>query len=243
MNPSRQGCPRGRDLTLAQPLAELRFNSGTKFTDMNDNVKSAARVLDILELLFRSEEPMALKDLVSILALPKSSAHALLRTLQSRGYVERDAADRYVLNESLRQSSGWIGGPEAHLAAVARPVMDQLRDDLDETVFLGVRAARGDVKVIAKSVSRAQIRYDSDDPASAAGLLHRDGQGSAGVLGQEVDRCLFDAHATARPHAANRDRPWQAAGDPRQGGGRRLCRSRGGIRARRIGDGGTGAGR
>ena len=65
---------------------------------MNDNVKSAARVLDILELLFRSEEPMALRDLVSILALPKSSAHALLRTLQSRGYVERDAADRYALN-------------------------------------------------------------------------------------------------------------------------------------------------
>ena len=57
---------------------------------MNDSVKSAARVLDILELLFRSEEPMALKDLVSILALPKSSAHALLRTLQSRGYVERE---------------------------------------------------------------------------------------------------------------------------------------------------------
>ncbi len=132
---------------------------------MNDTVKSAARVLDILELLSRSDEPMALKDLVSVLALPKSSAHALMRTLQSRGYVERDAADRYVLNESLRKSSGWIGGPEAHLATVARPVMDHLRDDLDETVFLGVRAARGDVKVIAKAVSRAQIRYDSDDPS------------------------------------------------------------------------------
>src|SRR5258708_32787950 len=77
---------------------------------MNDSVKSAARVLDILELLVRSEEPMALKDLVSILTLPKSSAHALLRTLQTRGYVERDAADRYALNESLRQSPDWIGG-------------------------------------------------------------------------------------------------------------------------------------
>src|SRR5262245_38015590 len=131
---------------------------------MNDNVKSAARLLDILELLFRSEEPIALKDLVSILALPKSSAHALLRTLQSRGYVERDAADRYALSASLRQSSGWIGGPEAHLTAVARPVRGRLRDDLDETVFLGARAARGDVKVLAKSVSRASIRYDSDDP-------------------------------------------------------------------------------
>lgn len=131
---------------------------------MNDTVKSAARVLDILELLSRSEEPLALKDLVSVLALPKSSAHALLQTLQSRGYVERDPADRYALNESLRQSSGWIGGPVAHLAAVARPVMERLRDDLEESVFLGVRAGRGDVKVIAKSVSRAQIRYDSVDP-------------------------------------------------------------------------------
>src|SRR5262249_13260817 len=135
-----------------------------KFTYMNGDVKSAARVLDILELLSRSGGPMALKDLVSILGLPKSSAHALLRTLQSRGYVERDAADRYALHESLRPSSGGIGGSDAHLAAVARPVMERLRDDLDETVFLGVRAARGDVKVIAKAVSRAPIRYDSDDP-------------------------------------------------------------------------------
>ena len=131
---------------------------------MNDNVKSAARVLDILELLARSAEPMALKDLVAVLALPKSSAHALLRTLQSRGYVERDAADRYALNQSMRQSAGWIGGPQAHLAAVARPVMEQLRDELEESVFLGVRSGRGDVKVIAKAVSRAAIRYDSDDP-------------------------------------------------------------------------------
>lgn len=132
--------------------------------DVNSNVKSASRVLDILELLARNEEPMALKDFVSLLDLPKSSAHALLRTLQSRGYVERDDADRYRLTESLRQAAGWIGGPEARLAAVAKPVMAQLRDELDETVFLGVRAAGGDVKVIAKSVSRASIRYDSDSP-------------------------------------------------------------------------------
>src|SRR5262249_51680507 len=151
-----------RSLTVAPPRRERDLISGTEFRSMN-SVKSAARVLDILELLFRSEEPMALKDIVAILALPKSSAHALMKTLQSRGYVERDA-DGYVLNEFLRQSPGWIGGPEAHLAAVARPVMEQLRDELDETVFLGVRAGRGDVKVIAKSVSRAQIRYDSDNP-------------------------------------------------------------------------------
>src|SRR5258708_24760938 len=151
-------------LDSPQPSSEFRFNSGTRFIYMNDSVKSAARVLDILELLFRSEEPMALKDLVSILALPKSSAHALLRTLQSRGYVERDPADRYALAESLRQSSGWIGGPQAHLAAVGRPMMDQVRDDLGEAVVLGVRPARGGVKVSTQSGRRAQTRYESDEP-------------------------------------------------------------------------------
>ena len=183
-------------------------------------MKSAARVLDILELLFRSEEPMALKDLVSILALPKSSAHALLRTLQSRGYVERDAADRYALNESLRQSSGWIGGPEAHLAAVARPVMDQLRDDLDETVFLGVRAARGDVKVLAKSVSRAQIRYDFDDP----GLRPAYCTGMGRILLAFWDKKSTDAYLMRTRLRAHTPRTVtdrrQAAHDLRQGGGR-----------------------
>jgi DNA-binding IclR family transcriptional regulator len=158
--------------------------------DVNTSVKSAARVLDILELMSRSEQPLALKDLVSILALPKSSAHALLQTLQARGYLERDAADRYALSESLRQSPGWIGGPEAHLAAVARPVMERLRDDLDESVFLGVRAARGDVKVIAKSVSRAQIRYDSGD----AGLRPAYCTGMGRVLLAFWDRKSTDAY-------------------------------------------------
>lgn len=165
---------------------------------MND-VKSAARVLDILELLSRSDEPMALKDLVSVLALPKSSAHALMRTLQSRGYVERDAADRYALNEQLRQSSGWIGGPEAHLATVARPVMDQLRDDLEESVFLGVRATRGDVKVIAKSVSRAQIRYDTTHP----GLRPAYCTGMGRILLAFWDKKSSDAYLARTPLSAH----------------------------------------
>jgi len=206
---------------------------------MNDNVKSAARVLDILELLARSDEPMALKDLVSVLALPKSSAHALLRTLQSRGYVERDAADRYALNEALRQSAGWIGGLQAHLAAVARPVMEQLRDELEESVFLGVREARGDVKVIAKAVSRAAIRYDSDDPGARTAYC----TGMGRVLLAFWDKKSTAAYlmqSPACPHAEDGDRCCQAARDPRQGGGGRLCRCRRGIRAGRLGHGGAG---
>ncbi len=208
---------------------------------MNDNVKSAARVLDILELLARSDEPMALKDLVSVLALPKSSAHALLRTLQSRGYVERDAADRYALNEALRQSTGWIGGPEAHLAAVARPVMEQLRDELEESVFLGVREGRGDVKVIAKAVSRAAdpLRFRRSRPAARpiapgwAGVLLAfwDKKSTAAYLMR--NRLRAHTPRTVTDRAKLRAILAKVAAD-----GPRRCRRR--IRARRLGDGGAG---
>lgn len=129
---------------------------------MNIEVKSAARVLELLELLARYAAPVALKDVVATLGIPKSSAHGLLQTLVARGYAERDSAERYALHESFQHTPGWAGGAEARLLAVAQPIMDQLRDEVGETVFLGVRGARGDVKALGKAASRASIRYDAD---------------------------------------------------------------------------------
>lgn len=131
------------------------------FMDMNNEVKSAGRVLDLIELLARCPAPLALKDVVASLAIPKSSAHGLLQTLVTRGYAERDATDRYALCAAFRKGP-WPGGNEAQLAAVAQPIMDELRDEIGETVFLGVRGPGGEVKPLAKAASKAPIRYDAD---------------------------------------------------------------------------------
>jgi DNA-binding IclR family transcriptional regulator len=130
--------------------------------DVNETeVKSAARVLEILEFLTRSGAPASLADITVALGLPKSSAHALLRTLLLRGYVARDAAERYALVPAFRDGS-WIGGRDGQLAAMARPVMEQLGRDLRETVILGARGDGGDVRIVAKIVSPEEIRYDTD---------------------------------------------------------------------------------
>jgi DNA-binding IclR family transcriptional regulator len=128
---------------------------------MNTEVKSAVRVLELLEFLSRANAPVALKDVVAGLGFPKSSAHALLQTLVLRGYVERDGAERYTLSARWRDSGGWVG-EESHLIAVARPVMESLCGLLSETIFLGVRAENGDVKVLAKQVSESEVRYDAN---------------------------------------------------------------------------------
>ncbi|MDQ0392803.1 IclR family transcriptional regulator [Labrys monachus] len=129
---------------------------------MNEEVKSAVRVLEMLELLARSTRPVSLKEVALELGYPKSSAHQLLATLVSRGYAMREDGERYRLNEACRSGPGWTGGGDAQLIALAQPVMRQLRDQCGETVLLGVRMRDGRLKTIAKCVGSMPVRYDSE---------------------------------------------------------------------------------
>jgi DNA-binding IclR family transcriptional regulator len=125
-------------------------------------VKSAVRVLEILELLARAREPVPLREVAAELGYPRSSTHALLQTLVARGYATKNGHERYALEDSVRHGPGWIDRAEAQLLAAARPVMEEMRDRLGETVFLGVRLPTGDVRRLEKCVSRQPVRYDTD---------------------------------------------------------------------------------
>lgn len=127
---------------------------------MNITVRSAARVLDLLEYLALRADRASLGDCATALGLPKSSTLMLLRTVVERGYVERDQSGRYGLNETFRRLGfGWGGQRHARLIAMARPVMASLSEEVGETVILA--AAGGPTgRHLAKHVSEQIIRYD-----------------------------------------------------------------------------------
>lgn len=126
-------------------------------------VRSAARALDLLELIADSPEGVSLTGAASSLRLPKSSALMLLRTLVARGYVARTEEDRYVLNEAFRKNGfGWGGNRFARLLAVAKPTMQRLCERLGETVILGALGEDGQVRLLAKVIARQDVRYDVD---------------------------------------------------------------------------------
>ena len=129
--------------------------------DQTKNVKSAERILDLLELLSLHGEPMRLNEITRALGYPKSSAHGLLSTLVSRGYVERDGAERYGLADGIREGFNWVGGFEVILRRHALPIMEAARARTGETVFLSVRGKNQDARQLAKLVSPQHIRYDS----------------------------------------------------------------------------------
>jgi DNA-binding IclR family transcriptional regulator len=123
-------------------------------------VKSAARILDLLELLGSDERGYRLSDVVSELGFPKSSCLMLLRTLDMRGYAERDADGCYRLRRAYREGGGWVSGRFALLREIALPELTRLSESITQTAVLGVLTAKPDIRVIATVASKGDIRYE-----------------------------------------------------------------------------------
>jgi len=127
---------------------------------MNTSVKSARRVLEILELFASTDRPLALRDVAAFLGLPKSSAHMLLGTLEQRGYLMRDEDDRLALLPAMRAGGGWIGGVTGRIFRAAHPVLDSLVAALGETIVLGAPTGDLDIRILSHRPSPQAIRYD-----------------------------------------------------------------------------------
>ncbi|WP_433463608.1 IclR family transcriptional regulator [Spirillospora sp. CA-128828] len=121
-------------------------------------VKSAARTLELLELLAsRQNRPARLRELTEALDVPRSSLYALLRTLTKHGWVRTDASGTlYGIGiRALLVGTSYLD-TDPHLRIV-KPVLDQLGETLDETFHLG-RLDGFDVVYLATRESSQYLR-------------------------------------------------------------------------------------
>ncbi len=125
---------------------------------MNDLVKSAARVLDLLELFSVVPGPIGVSEVAKRLQMPKSSTQALLMTLAARGYLAR-SEDGYALPAELKV--GWVGGIRTRLLGVAKLRMERIAQVSGESAFIGALTSSGRVRFLAKAVSPQEVRYDA----------------------------------------------------------------------------------
>lgn len=131
---------------------------------MTDTVRSAARVLELVEFLAAADGGVSLSEATGGLAAPKSSTLMLLRTLVNLGYAYRDNdSDRYFLSTDYRAGAfGWVSDPLARLSAIARPLMEELSHRLGETVTMGVWGQGAQARMLIKIVADVDVRYDTD---------------------------------------------------------------------------------
>lgn len=104
------------------------------------DISSAAveRALEILETLAHRERGLTNSELSRRLAIPKSSASYLLRTLEARGYLKRERlGGRYRLGLKVLNLGQGVQ-PYLELRRVALPVLNRLARDTGITVHLAV---------------------------------------------------------------------------------------------------------
>ena len=132
-------------------------------------MKSAVRTVELLEYLAaRHDNPARLREISDALGMPRSSAHALLRTLVAQGWVRSDASGTlYGIGiRALLVGTSYLDS-DPYLPLIA-PFLDDLRQDLDETFHLG----RLDGTDIVYLATRESKQYNRIRAASAAGCLH-----------------------------------------------------------------------
>lgn len=122
-------------------------------------VKSAARALDLLDDI-AAHGPGTQLQLANRLDIPKSSLHALLRTMCARGWLDTDQTGSiYRLGiRTLTVSSAYLDGDPVLASAAA--VMDEIATATGETVHLG-RLEGADVVYTAKRESKHPLRMHS----------------------------------------------------------------------------------
>ena len=101
-------------------------------------VKSAVRTVELLEYLAaRHDDPARLREISQALEMPRSSAHALLRTLVAQGWVRCDpSGTMYGIGiRALLVGTNYLDS-DPYLPLIT-PFLDDLRNELDETFHLG----------------------------------------------------------------------------------------------------------
>lgn len=108
-------------------------------THKGASVKSADRVIAILELFAHRQKPLNLTEIASELGYPMSSVLALLKSLCASEYLRFNQESKtYMPTLRVPMLGSWIMGELFQNGSIIA-LMDQIQKETSETVILGAR--------------------------------------------------------------------------------------------------------
>ena len=98
-------------------------------------IKSIVKAVDVLQLFGADEPRLALMEIANRLDMPKGTAHNILSTLLSCGFVERTDDGRYALGTAIISLTQAVR-INAELRDRAAPLLRELADACRESAYL-----------------------------------------------------------------------------------------------------------
>jgi len=186
------------------------------------NVKTALRVIEIIEIFAREGKPLSLTELSRQLDAPVSSCLGLIRTLTGLGYLYETARRQgYYPTGRLMAMAQRIARSDPILEKIG-PMLSALRDAVAETVVLGKLAPNGEVIYLEVMPSPHPISYVADPGAqkhphsnslgkALLSLMDEDGRRKV-LQGRKLERfnerTLVTLEAIEQDIACSRKRGW-----------------------------------
>lgn len=147
-------------------------------------IQSIDRAADLLNAIARYPEPVSLKILSAETGLHISTAYRILAALAHNQFVERDTAGAYRLGLRLLQLGVRLHS-NLDLRALALPVLERLRDKLNESVNLTIR--EGDEVVYIEKATPNRMMHVQQMIGSRAPLhVTAVGKLMLGVAGEDA---------------------------------------------------------
>ena len=123
------------------------------------HVPAIERAVAVLELLAENRDDPTLSQIARELGIPKSSCLTILSTLESVGYVTRDARDVWSLTLRMYHI-GMKRARSLDILTLARPVLQKLRDKTGLTTHLALADPQGAVYAL-KVNAPGLIQFDT----------------------------------------------------------------------------------
>lgn len=124
------------------------------------NAPVLKRALDIIRFIVKEQHPHGITEIAQRLAINKSTAFGILRTLEEQGFIVKDGASKkYSMGDQLFELSKMIF-KRTDIGIISKPFLEKLANLVQETVFMGVRD--GDrLKIVQVVEARKDLKISS----------------------------------------------------------------------------------
>ncbi|MDL9999521.1 IclR family transcriptional regulator [Variovorax sp. J22P240] len=162
------------------------------------SVKTALRVIDIIEAFAQEKQPLALTEMARLLDMPVSSCLGLIRTLEERGYVyETGRRQGFYPTSRLLAMAQVIAANDPVLDRV-KPALQELRDAARETVVFGKFREEGRVVYLEVMPAPQSIRYSAEAGETRPAYANSLGRALLSTLAPDARRQLLKATKLVR---------------------------------------------
>lgn len=126
-----------------------------------DRVEAVERALEIINCFTEEHSVLGLKQLAEMTGFYKSTILRLVASLERYGFIIRQRDGRFRLGSAFI-SLGDIARRSFDIAALVRPVLEDLRDQLNESIAFYVRSGNKRICLYRANANRA-IRHQLEE--------------------------------------------------------------------------------